>query len=185
MSAQGGQPSRLTRSESELEALPVWSRDGKFLYVTSGRSGSLQIWKKPLDGGPSIQLTRNGGAEAAESPDGQTLYYSKVPEMGPGLWAMPVNGGEEVRILGSPRFGYWAMSRAGIYFVDFDVANDSPRPVKFFSFQSRQIIQVGTVEKTVSWTNTPGVAISPDGRWLLYSSLESTDADLMLVDNFR
>jgi hypothetical protein len=44
---------------------------------------------------------------------------------------------------------------------------------------------VGTVESTVSWTNTPGFAISPDRRWLLYTSLESSDADLMLVDNFR
>jgi hypothetical protein len=40
-------------------------------------------------------------------------------------------------------------------------------------------------EHTASWSNTPGFAISPDGRWLLYTSLESTDADLMLVNNFR
>jgi len=185
MPAQGGQPFRLTRNEGELEALPVWTRDGKFLYVTSGRSGSLQIWKKPVDQGPAIQLTRNGGAEAAESPDGQALYYAKVPEMGSGLWAMPVNGGEEVRILGSPRFGYWAMSRAGIYFVDFDVASEAARPVKFFSFQTRRLTEVGTVERTVSWINTPGFAISPDARWLLYTSLEGTDADLMLIENFR
>jgi hypothetical protein len=44
---------------------------------------------------------------------------------------------------------------------------------------------VGTIESTASWSNTPGFAISPEGRWLLYTSLESTDADLMLVDNFR
>jgi hypothetical protein len=52
-------------------------------------------------------------------------------------------------------------------------------------FRSRQVAQVGTVENTVSWTNTPGFAISPDSRWLLYTSLESSDADLMLVDDFR
>jgi hypothetical protein len=105
--------------------------------------------------------------------------------MGSGLWAMPVSGGEEVRVLESPRFGYWAMSQAGIYFVDFDVAGGAVRPVKFFSFQSRKVTEVGTVESTVSWTNTPGFAISPDGRWLLYTSLESTEADLMLVEHFR
>jgi Tol biopolymer transport system component len=185
MSAHGGQLTRLTRNETELEALPAWASDGTFLYVASGRSGSLQIWKKPLDGSPPAQLTRSGGAESAVSPDGQTLYFAKVPEMGPGLWALSVNGGEEIRVLASPRFGYWAMSRSGIYFADFEVARELPRPVKFFSFQSRQITQVGTVENTVWWTNTPGFTISPDGRWLLYSSLESTDADLMLVDNFR
>jgi len=145
----------------------------------------LQIWKKPLDGGPSTQLTRSGGAEALESPDGQNLYYTKVPEMGAGLWTIPARGGEELRLLESPRFGYWAMSKSGIYFVDFDVVSDAARPVRFFNFDSRQVTQVGALEKTVSWTNTPGFAISSDGRWLLYTSLESTDADLMLIENFR
>jgi hypothetical protein len=41
------------------------------------------------------------------------------------------------------------------------------------------------VESPVSWNNTPGFVISPDSRWLLYTSLESSDADLMLVDNFH
>jgi Tol biopolymer transport system component len=183
--AEDGRPSRLMRTEAELEALPVWSRDGRSVYLTSTRSGTLQIWKVPLDGGQPAQITRGGGAEAAESPDGRLLYYTKVPEAGPGLWRVPSGGGEEVRVLEAVRFGYWAVARGGIYFVDFDVPADAPRPVKFFSVQSRDVAQVGTVENTVSWTNTPGFTVSPDGRWLLYSSLESSDADLMLVDRFR
>jgi dipeptidyl aminopeptidase/acylaminoacyl peptidase len=183
--ADGGQPVRLTQHGNDLEALPAWSRDGLWIYLATGRSGTLQIWKVPVQGGEPTQLTRNGGAEAAESPDGGTVYYTKVPEMGPGLWSMPSDGGADVRILGSVRFGYWAVVRGGIYFIDFDVAADAPRPLRFFDFQSRQVSQIGAVEKTVAWTNTPGFAVSPDGRWLLYTSLESTDADLMLVDGFR
>ena len=183
--ADGGRPSSVTRTEGELEALPTWSRDGRSLYLTSSRSGSLQIWKMPLEGGEAVQLTRGSGAEASESPDGRIIYYAKVPEMGPGLWSVPADGGHEVRVLESVRFGYWAVANSGIYFIDFDVPSDAPRPVRFFDFQSRQVTQVGTVENTASWSNTPGFAISPDGRWLLYTSLESADADLMLVDNFR
>jgi len=183
--ATGGRPSRLTRSEGELEALPAWSRDGRSVYLTSSRSGSLQIWKMPIAGGSPVQLTRGGGAEASESPDGRIIYYAKVPEIGPGLWSVPTDGGDEQRVLESARFGYWAVASGGIYFIDFEVPSDAPRSVKFFNFQSRQVTQVGTVENTVSWSSTPGFAISPDSRWLLYTSLESTDADLMLVDNFR
>jgi Tol biopolymer transport system component len=183
--AQGGQPLRLTQNENELEALPAWSRDGKSMYVASGRSGSLQIWKAPIGGGGSIQLTRHGGAEAAEAPDGRSIYYTRVPETGPGLWRVSVDGGEETPVLPSVRFGYWALSREGIYFVDFDVPRDASRPVKLFSFQSQQTEDIGAIENSVSWTNTPGFAISPDGKWLLYTSLESTDADLMLIENFR
>jgi Tol biopolymer transport system component len=183
--ADGGRPARVTRAERDLEALPAWSRDGRALYVTSGRSGSLQIWRIPLEGGEPVQLTRGGGAEASESPDGGVIYYARVPEMGPGLWSVPTGGGHEERVLENARFGYWAVARSGIYFIDFDGPGDGPRPVRFFNFRSHQVTQVGTVENTVSWSNTPGFAISPDGRWLLYTSLESTDADLMLVDNFR
>jgi Tol biopolymer transport system component len=185
MDADGGRPSRLTRSEGELEALPAWSRNGGSIYLTSGRSGSLQIWKMPLDGEEPVQLTRHGGAEALQSPDGRVIYYTKVAEIGPGLWSVPVEGGEEERVLEAVRFGYWAVARSGIYFIDFDVPSEAARPMRFFDFQSRRVTQLGTVENTVRWTNTPGFAISPDGRWLLYTSLESTDADLMLVDNFR
>jgi Tol biopolymer transport system component len=184
-SADGGRPSRLTRTDGALEALPAWSRDGRSLFVTSARSGSLQIWQVRVDGGEPVQVTRRGGVEASESPDGRMIYYTKVPEIGPGLWSVLTGGGEEVRVLESVRFGYWSVARNGIYFIDFDVPSDAPRPVKFFDFHSRQVAHVGTVENTVLWTNTPGFAISPDSRWLLYSSLESSDADLMLVENFR
>ena len=132
-----------------------------------------------------MQLTRRGGAEAMESPDGRVVYYTKVPEVGPGLWSVPTEGGKEELVLDSVRFGYWAVARKGIYFIDFDVPSEAARPVRFFDFQSRRVQLLGILENTVRWTNTPGFAISPDGRWLLYTSLESTDADLMLVDNFR
>ena len=95
MDADGGPPSRVTRTEGELEALPAWSRNGGSIYLTSSRSGSLQIWKRPLGGGEPLQLTRRGGAEALESPDGRVIYYTKVPEIGRGLWSVPADGGEE------------------------------------------------------------------------------------------
>jgi Tol biopolymer transport system component len=183
--AEGGLPQRLSRDDRQLEALPSWSRDGHLIYFVSGRSGSLQIWKAPVDGGAPAQITRGGGAEALESPDGRLLYYTKVPETGPGLWSVPIAGGEETRVLDSVRFGYWALVSNGIYFIDFSAPGDLPRPVKFFSFQDRQVKQIGTVEKSVAWNNNKGLAVSPDSHWLLYSSLESTEADLMLLDNFR
>jgi Tol biopolymer transport system component len=184
--ADGGRPSRLSGNDRELEALPTWSRDGRWVYFASGRTRALQIWKTPMttDGGEPVQLTRGGGAEAAESPDGRSLYYVKVPEAGAGLWSIPTQGGDERRVLDAPRFGYWTVARTGIYFVDFNGAADAPRPVKRYDFATRSVMQIGTVEKTVHWRNTPGFAMSPDERWLLYSSLESTDADLMWVDNF-
>jgi Tol biopolymer transport system component len=182
---EGGPPRHLSADNRVLEAIPSWSRDGRSVYFVSGRSGSLQIWKMPVDGGSPAQITKNGGADAWEAPDGRSIYFTKVPEAGPGLWNTPVEGGEETPVLSLARFGYWALVDRGIYFVDFDVPKNAPRPVKFFAFRDRRVRDVGTVEKTVDWRNNPGFAVSPDGRWLLYSALESTDGDLMLVDDFR
>lgn len=183
--ADGGAPTRLSPNDRDLEALPSWSRDGRWIYFASGQSGSLQIWKVSAEGSQADQITRGGGAEALESPDGRYLYYTKVPEIGPGLWRIPTGGGEETRLLDSVRFGYWTIAPNGIYFIDFNVAPGSPRPVKFFNFDNHRVSEIGAVEKSVAWSTTPGFAISPDNRWLLFSSLESNDADLMLVDRFR
>jgi Tol biopolymer transport system component len=183
--ADGGAPARLSRNDRDLEALPSWSHNGRWIYFTSGQSGSLQIWKVPVAGGPAVQLTRAGGAEAVESADGRLLYYTRVPEIGPGLWSVPTDGGEETRVLDSVWFGYWTVAPDGIYFIDFNVAPGAPRPVKFFKFGNHQVTAIGAVENSVARSTTPGFAISPDNRWLLYSSLESSDADLMLVDRFR
>jgi hypothetical protein len=84
--------------------------------------------------------------------------------------------------LESVRFGYWLSSEWGIYFIDFDVQSDARRPVKILQFPVAPGYTGGARSKnTVSWSNTPGFAISPDGRWLLYTSLESTDARLDAV----
>ncbi len=185
MNAAGGSPWRLSQDENQPDFRPSWSRDGQWIYFGSGRSGTVQIWKVPAGGGEPVQLTKGGGGEALESPYGTLVYYTKVPEAGPGLWSIPASGGEEVSVLGSPRFGFWAVARKGIYFIDFNVAQDAAKPVKFFNFENRRVMQIGTVEKDVAWDIGTGFSISPDGRWLLYVSPQSVQADLMLVDNLR
>ena len=185
INAKGGSPARMSHDDVHVEALPSWSHDGRWIYFTSGTSGSLQIWKIPSNGGVPIRLTQGGGAEPSESPDGRLLYYTQVPELGAGLWSVPTEGGTEIRVLDSVRFGYWTVTAKGIYYIDFDNPKDAPPRVMFFNFWTRRAAEVGRLEKTVRWETTPGFSVSPDGRWLLYSNLASTDADLMLVDNFR
>ena len=52
----------------------------------------------PAEGGQAVQMTKQGGHMALESPDGKTLYYAKSCDV-PGLWKVPVQGGEETRVL--------------------------------------------------------------------------------------
>ena len=73
----GGLPRRLTL-EASLDAVPSWSGDGRWVYFGSNRAGGLQVWKVPADGGPAIQVTRNGGFAAFESPDGKPALLREI-----------------------------------------------------------------------------------------------------------
>src|SRR5262249_16471226 len=119
--AEGGSPRRLTDHKAD-DATPSWSRDGKWIYFSSDRSGEYQIWKMPAEGGAAVQGTRGGGVYAREALDGKWLYFSKFggePDaMGDGLWKVPMGGGEEIRILDRKvNWGSWDLAPAGIYFL--------------------------------------------------------------------
>ena len=70
VSADGGSPRRFTTEPSQ-EVRPSWSRDGRWIYFGSNRSDTWQVWKAPAEGGAAVQVTKNGGREAFESPDGK------------------------------------------------------------------------------------------------------------------
>ena len=184
--AEGGAPRRLT-TDASSDLLPTWSRDGAWIYFCSDRGGNRdnrQIWKMPAEGGPAVQVTRKGGFEAFEAPDGKTLYYSKGYT--DGLWTVPSTGGDERPVPELSEAGYWrawTMTSDGIYFVAH-TGSAPPRPLKFFSFATRRTTQIGMVEKEpLRWV--PGLAISPDRRWLLFAQIERNTSNIMLVENFR
>jgi eukaryotic-like serine/threonine-protein kinase len=72
--ASGGKPIRLTNDPARDEA-PSWSRDGKWVYFASLRTGRWETWKVSATAGEAVQVTRSGGDTAFESPDGHFVYY--------------------------------------------------------------------------------------------------------------
>lgn len=188
ISAEGGNPRRLTTEPGE-EILPSWSRDGKWIYFTSNRSGALQIWKLPapgsaVTGSEAVQVTRQGGYKGSESVDGQWLYYTKERDLTE-IWRIPAQGGSESLVLNTqePRHkGYWALAETGLYFFKEDV-QASPT-VNFFDFATGQTTLVAVLQKGTQLIN-PGVAVSPDGRWLLYTQVDQQGSNIMLMEDAR
>ena len=137
----------------------------------------------PASGGRAVQVTKHGGFAAFESADGTSVYYSKGLHAA-GLWKVPANGGEETAVLdfpNNPLWGYWALANTGIYFVTLD---SSTRPaLKFFSFRTNRTSHVMALDR-LPVSHDAGLAISPDGRWLLYTQEDSRGSDIILVDNF-
>jgi dipeptidyl aminopeptidase/acylaminoacyl peptidase len=56
LATKGAQPRRLT-THPENDNAPAWSRDGRYVYFISARSGSSQVWRLPAAGGEAEQVT--------------------------------------------------------------------------------------------------------------------------------
>jgi serine/threonine protein kinase/Tol biopolymer transport system component len=172
ISSEGGQPKRLGS-----EAPESWSRDGKWVYFHRGD----EIWKRPaVGGGRMIQITRTGGAQAVESPDGRLLYYLKENKEFTSLWKVPVEGGPESQLLESVCCQNFAVVEQGIYFIPAWKGKDNSS-VQFLSFASGKIATIATLSGAAAY----GLSASYDGRWLLYSQYEPSGSDLWMVENFR
>ncbi len=182
ISADGGQPVRLTNDQAE-DVAPSWSRDGRWIYFSSNRGGSMQIWKMPAAGGQPVQVTEQGGFEGFESFDGKSLYYTKGRAI-PGLWRMPTAGGKEEFVTGHHQAGlwrYWRVTGQGIYFA---TATSTGAMLEFYSFADKQISEVARPSRGAE-RYLPGLAVSPDGRSLLYCQMDRSGSDIMMVENFR
>jgi Tol biopolymer transport system component len=180
--AEGGVPRRLTTDPS-TDHLGSWSRDGRWIYFCSDRTGRPQVWKIPAEGGPGVQVTRHGGYLAAESWDGQHLYYSKNDHSG--VWRMPVAGGEETAIVKGPlAFRAWALGRSGLYYAVARRAGALLRAyaIWYLDFASGERTEL--FRKEGAFTHYT-IAVSPDERWVLYMERPEARSELMLVENFR
>ena len=177
----GGVPRLLPTFPGANNGAPNWSRDGKWVYFYSAHEkGPYQLWKVSFQGGTPVRLTKNGGVYAIESYDGHFVYYAKFQQ--PGIWKMPVEGGEETRVLDQPTWwNNWALGPTGIYFVN-RIGQPNGR-IEFFDFDTRSTIPLLTSEKVLSAFGGP--ALSPDGKSLLFGQTEADEGYVMLLKNFR
>jgi len=184
ISSQGGAPWRLTAEDEYDDIVPSWSKDGQWIYFTSKRSGEWQVWKVPAIGGNPVQVTKRGGYRSFVAPDGKSIYYAKSHlAPAPGIWRVPVEGGDEVPVLDSVAgyLGNWAVTSEGIYYIQPETKNSEA--IEFFSFATRKITSVASLGNVkVAFA---GFTVSPDDQWALYTLVEQESSDLMLVENFR
>jgi Tol biopolymer transport system component len=164
------------------DVVPSWSRDGRFIYFASTRTGRHEVFRVPAEGGAEEQLTSDGGAAPVESVDGQTLYYQSA-ERG-ALLARPTSGGQPRTVLSCvPSMFSWAVGARGIVHAECDPpgANAVRRQtLRYLDFASGRDEPLATVEGF----SIGGLSISPDGKSLLYGRSVQSSA-LMMIDNFR
>ncbi|AMY08471.1 respiratory response protein A [Luteitalea pratensis] len=158
-----------------------WSRDGKWIYAASPRTGRDEVWRMPSDGGAAVQITRNGGTAATEAADG-FLYYAKEQSSPTSIWRMPVAGGPETLVVDGLSYAInFAVGDRGLYFVSagesrFDTA------VEYLEFGSLTRTRLADLGGRHPWF---GVALSPDQHSFMYSVVQNVNTNLMVVDGVR
>jgi hypothetical protein len=127
----------------------------------------------PAEGGLPIQVTRNGGFDSSESPDGRDLYFTKgVNE--PGLWRIPATGGREEAIFPLVRQGGWRLTARGVAFLDPDnwlAILDLP------SGRVEQLARAGHRGDA-----NFGLAITRDGTRAIYVESEPANSELIMLE---
>ncbi|HKE26147.1 MAG TPA: winged helix-turn-helix domain-containing protein [Bryobacteraceae bacterium] len=157
---------------------PAWSRDGKWVYFGSDRTGRFEIWRVPFEDGKPEQITRSGGLEAVESVDAKTLYYLKREGAGP-LFSQPLGGGPERQIVDLVLGRGFTVFADGIYYLSPIASGKSE--IRFHEFATGHSSLIGTIENRVLCC----LSVSPDRKTFLYSDFASSGNVLMLVKNFR
>lgn len=165
-------PFRLPNSE---EGRASFSTDNRSIYFRSDRGGSKDIYRALVNAVElSLQkMTRGGGYEAFEDPEGQWLYYVKERER-PGLWRMPTAGGEAVYVHGEVWEGRWAVGPDGIYFLTSREGRPAVEKIGWNGGASKLQFRLEPGKQPEA-----GLSVSADGQWVYWSQMDGIESDLM------
>jgi Tol biopolymer transport system component len=178
--AEGGKPRNLT-THPAVDTFASFSRDSQWVYFTSSRAGPGDaIWKIPVTGGTAVRVSPGPGQMAIESPDGVYVYYTESvdPTAPSPLWRIPVKGGAAVQVADGVTSATYDVVDSGAYYIE-RVAGDTR--LQYYDLATRKSTTVASNLGPVDF----GLSVSPDGRSILFSRIDSTVNDLMLVENFR
>jgi len=162
-----------------------------WVYFTSKRTGSWEIWQAAADGRSVEQVTTGGGWSAKPSRDGERLFFMRGPLDQAAIWQIDLDSGENTEIL-SPNLAVdqMAVAPTGLYYIP-KPDQENRRFLWYFDFDSGERTVVTELEGSLlqcalcmDWEKA-GLSVSPEGDYLLFGKVEEFDSNLFLVENFR
>jgi serine/threonine-protein kinase len=160
-------------NDNALALSPAWSADSRFMYFSSSRGGTLNIWKIGADGSGLRQITAGEGddAELDVSSDGKRLVFATL-RMNIGLSQLDLQakpGESSTKLLTTDparnEFGpaYSPDGKRLAFFANFKgVENESIGMADADGSHAVQLVRDSRVNIFPRW--------SPDGSHLTYSS---------------
>ncbi len=160
----------------------AFSRDGRFVYVMSQPGKRHELLKVPIYGGAPVKVLDGFYTKVAESPDGQTLFFSrpvasKVPGA-PGIWKRAVEGGPEEYVV-KDFSGIWDLGPDGLYLLNH--GNSALEKYSFAGKRLQTVARLGQFHGAIAYP----LSISPDGRWAMFSYRQRNVVDIEMVPGFK
>ena len=168
-------PRKLVTSPGNL-ARPAWSQDCRWLFASDAQE---VLYRVPSSGGPAERFTDHRSSYDVVVAD--RLIFNVLEASGVVLWSKPAGGGPQAPLEGMPQVSYddaWAATNAGIYYTE---TSATPISVNFYEFASHTRRMLMTLREAPIPGGGPGIAVSPDGRWLLYSQSGDEQSEIMSV----
>jgi Tol biopolymer transport system component len=174
----GGPPRRFTNDPAN-DNVPSWSHDGRFIYWSSTRTSPGAIWRAPAGGGPEERVTQSPGG-ALESVDGKALFFSSLGAQQSELLTTTLGEGVERTAVDCVRGRGFVPAAEGLYHVGCGGPHPGEVPLYLLDLATKRDRLLGQLEK-----HDMSLAVSPDGRSILYTRWQGEGSDLVLIENFR
>jgi Tol biopolymer transport system component/DNA-binding winged helix-turn-helix (wHTH) protein len=174
-------PHKLKTNLREL-GRPFWSHDGEWIYFRGYEGVGRQLYRCPARGGVATLLAASQDLRTSiESSDGKLLYFPwNDGDANIMMLALDRPGATPEPVPGMPKISHearWTLVPDGIYFTP----QEKPRSISFYDFATRQTREIFRVDKDLA----EGMSISPDRRYMLYSQIDESNSDIMLVNHFH
>jgi Tol biopolymer transport system component/predicted Ser/Thr protein kinase len=181
VNSDGGAVRRITNGPQD-SSTPNWSHDGQWIYFAGQELGKAGLWKVPSQGGTPAKMPGSGGGWPTESADGKFLYYLR----GEVIWRLDLQDLSETRVIDTG-----IQSSADARLCGNDVCFVDRVAGKFIRFnpatKTTHAVHLDVVPQDMASESLSdlGMDVSPDGRWVVYSRIDSSQSDIMLVENFH
>lgn len=168
----------LVQTDVKNLAVPTWSADCHWLFASDGHD---RLYRLPAQGGSAGRVTSQSSWYGLIN--GDKLFFNAKTQKGIALWSKPVGAGPESPLPGMPELSFtadWAATSRGIYYTN---SWSDPQTLNFYDFRTHASRRLLALPKNLSPSG--GLAVSPDGRWLLYTQTDDEQSDIMLAEHFR
>ncbi len=172
----GGEQRQLTNN-SFWDSHPRVTSDGRYIFFTSNRSGSSQVWRMNVDGTNQVQITkRQGGQPVFVTPDEKWVYFYSALHLT--LWRVSTEGGDETevsqRVIRNPAFS--PDGKFVAYF--FRDESDNRLKIGVISVETRTVSRIFALPDTTHYRGS--IAWIKDNKSFYYVTINGSQNSLWL-----